>query len=485
MKPSIKQEAIYDVWENEEFNLLINAVAGSGKTTTILELVKRCQYKTLFLAFNKSIQEEIQSKLESRGLKQGKAMTVHSLGLAAIRAKCKVEVKKGKNWSILKKIEKKHSNIFGRLDFMDRLRLGYSLMDMNDVSRLFLTDDLEEIEKYMFSMDKSMAKHKSLGLIWESWREFRAESYEGKYIVIDFIDMIYVPVKFNLHIPIDPYYLMIDECQDLNLCQHRLVDKLISQTVHRWVAVGDRNQAIYGFSGAVGSSFDMFLQKDNVKEMPLDLCYRCAPNIVEEANHVFDCMEAFQEEEGIVEEIDVVQNIKPNSMVICRNTNPLIKLFFELISLGKPAYIKGEDILGSIKNFLKPYSVMSLSRAYLEMEDKLDKLIREEGEDSYPVYKFKENMDNFRMTAVNIAANQGTVKGLLLEIERIFEKKDNAVELCTIHKSKGLEADVVYILNEELIPSKFALSPQQQLQERNLKYVARTRAKKELYYLSN
>lgn len=485
MQPSARQQAIYDVWDNENYNLLINAVAGSGKTTTILQLVEKCEYKTLFLAFNKSIQQEIQAKLESRGLKQGKALTIHSLGLSAIKNKYKFEVKKGKNWSILKKIEKLHSSIFGRMDFMDRLRLGYSLMDMNDVSRLFLTDDLEEIEKYMFAMDKSMARNKNLELIWKSWVNIRDESYESKYITIDFIDMIYLPVKKELYIPIDPYYLMIDECQDLNLCQHKLVDKLISQTVQKWVAVGDRNQAIYGFSGAVGSSFDMFLQKDNVKEMPLDVCYRCATNIVKEANDVFDCMEAFQEEEGIVDEVQVPQEIKDNSLVICRNTSPLIKLFFELISLGKPAYIKGEDILGSIKNFLKPYSVMSLTRAYLEMEDKLTELIRDEGEDSYPVYKYGENMDNFRMTAVNLADNQGTVKGLLLEIEKIFEKKDNAIELCTIHKSKGLEADVVYILNEELIPSKFAFSPQQMLQERNLKYVARTRAKKEMYYLSN
>ena len=61
---------------------------------------------------------------------------------------------------------------------------------------------------------------------------------------------------------------------------------------------------------------------------------------------------------------------------------------------------------------------------------------------------------------------------------------ESAVILCTIHKSKGLEAKVVYILNEFLIPSKFAKSPSQLEQEQNLKYVARTRATEELYYLN-
>jgi superfamily II DNA or RNA helicase len=87
MIASQKQEAIYHVWRNESSNILINAVAGSGKTTTLLQLVEYCRHRTLFVAFNKSVQEEIQTRLTDRGLKQGKAMTIHSLGLKAIKSK--------------------------------------------------------------------------------------------------------------------------------------------------------------------------------------------------------------------------------------------------------------------------------------------------------------------------------------------------------------------------------------------------------------
>jgi superfamily I DNA/RNA helicase len=75
---------------------------------------------------------------------------------------------------------------------------------------------------------------------------------------------------------------------------------------------------------------------------------------------------------------------------------------------------------------------------------------------------------------------------IILELDSMFKSIDDstAITLCTIHKSKGLEANIVYILNEFLIPSKFAKSPMQLEQERNLKYVARTRAKEELYYLN-
>ena len=56
--------------------------------------------------------------------------------------------------------------------------------------------------------------------------------------------------------------------------------------------------------------------------------------------------------------------------------------------------------------------------------------------------------------------------------------------MCTIHKSKGLEHDTVYILNEFLIPSKYAMLEEQLIQENNLKYVARTRAKENLIFLN-
>ena len=75
---------------------------------------------------------------------------------------------------------------------------------------------------------------------------------------------------------------------------------------------------------------------------------------------------------------------------------------------------------------------------------------------------------------------------IIAELEYMFKTIDDseAITLCTIHKSKGLEANVVYILNEFLIPSKFAKSSVQLEQEQNLKYVARTRAKEEMYYLN-
>jgi superfamily I DNA/RNA helicase len=495
MTPSIKQEAIYDCWRTEDSNILINAVAGSGKTTTLLELLRMCRHRTLFLAFNKSIQTEIQDIININNLGQGKAMTMHSLGLQAIKHYYKkFRINNNKNYELVKIIQEEHKLLFKELKWEDKVKLSYTLMDMNDVSRIYLTDDIELIRSHMIGMDKNFFDIKFEGrsiinILWEDFLNLREQRYKLRPIEIDFHDMIYIPVKENLTIPIYPYYLMVDEAQDLNIAQHALINKLLSQgTIRRWIAVGDKNQAIYGFSGAYSSSFDKFAQKDNVKQLPLDICYRCPVDVINCANEVYNVMEGFKREPGIVKTISSYTQIKDESMIICRNSSPLFDLYFRLLGDNRKVYIKGEDILGSVIKFLKPYTYKTISVAKSQMSRQLKKLeqdINKSDNDRFKYYKYKSNFEDFLLISNEMCEPYDTINELIQRFKEIFENTDgDAIVLCTIHKSKGLEADVVYIVNEHLIPSKFARSSKQLQQEQNLKYVARTRAKKELYFLN-
>ena len=486
-KASDRQQDIFDTWDTTDDNILINAVAGSGKTTTLLELLTHCKFKTLFLAFNKSVQEEIQSKIDARGLRQGKALTMHSMGLSAIRNHYKrIAIQNGKNFDLIKLVQGSNPKVFKYLKWEDKLKLSYTLMDMNDISRLFMTDDLGEIKKHMLSMDKNFVDHKKIVSLWASLISFREASYKDKVVTIDFNDMIYLAAREKLKIPLDPYYLMIDEAQDLNLAQHKLIENLIAQgDVHKWISVGDRNQSIYGFSGAYTSSFDKFLKMGNVTELPLDICYRCAQNIIDETNEVYDVMEYGTEEKGIVGRVTEVSEVKEESMIICRNTSPIIKLYFKLLSQGTSVYIKGDDILASMVRFLKPYNNMTVAMTKSKLLDKLEDLQKDKSENGrIKLYIFKEDYANFKELVSNTSTDYEIIKVLIEKIQNLFKVKEKAVMLCTIHKAKGLESDIVYILNENLIPSKFAISTEQLKQEQNLKYVARSRAKKELYYLN-
>tara|TARA_R110000796_G_scaffold231853_8_gene349951 strand:+ start:4861 stop:6333 length:1473 start_codon:yes stop_codon:yes gene_type:complete len=487
IQDSERQKSIFHTWMTTGWNLLIMAVAGSGKTTTLLRLLEMCEHRTLFLAFNTSVQQEIQAKIEAKGLLQGKAMTIHSLGLSAIRSWKKYKVNKGKNFVLVKKFQDQKKAYFKYMEWEVKLRLTYTLMDMNDISRLFLTDDVEEIINYGLGAGKHLYVSKDLEELWKEFLVIRNKSYEGKFIEIDFNDMIYLPVVMGLEIPVYPTYLMIDEAQDLNLCQHALIDKIIAQpTLKKWIAVGDRNQSIYGFSGAYSNSFDLFKQKEGVMECPLDICYRCDRRIIDAANDVYNVMQPHSMEPGIVEYVDDPGHIKLRSMVVCRNTNPIIDLYFQLITSGKSCYIEGEDILNSVIRFLKPYDKKQIIFATDAMRSKLYDMSKDESDRGKMLFHmYNQNFLNFqRLVAGLHCTGREPVSKLITEMKNLFVGKKDSIKLCTIHKAKGLEADVVYILNENLIPSKFAITPEQITQEQNLKYVARTRARNELYYLN-
>lgn len=83
MQPSKYQSAIFDFIAKSHGNLLIEAVAGSGKTTTIVESLKLLGdvSSILFLAFNKSIAEELTKRVP----KNVQAKTFHSVCYGAIR----------------------------------------------------------------------------------------------------------------------------------------------------------------------------------------------------------------------------------------------------------------------------------------------------------------------------------------------------------------------------------------------------------------
>lgn len=81
--------------------------------------------------------------------------------------------------------------------------------------------------------------------------------------------------------------------------------------------------------------------------------------------------------------------------------------------------------------------------------------------------------------------NAPTIFALILEIQELFNEARGAdIWLSTIHRAKGLEADRVFIIRPELLPHPLAKGAAEHQQERNLKFVALTRAKKHLFFAS-
>lgn len=508
--PSEKQLQIYKTWAETDKNILIQAVAGSGKTTVILHLISESQGQFYYVAFNKSIKEEVETKFAELNIPdtKAKAMTLHALGLSAVKnALYRIKIEGSKNFKLYKTIEDKIKQQTKGITYEERTRLMFTLFDFIDNSRLFLNDDFDAIYKSLLMMDKIPFDHKNLKKCWEIFLEAREEEYkkdiEKKTVMIDFLDMIYLPARLGLHIPIYPEYLMIDECQDLNLCQHTIINNLINQgDIKKWVAVGDRNQSIYGFTGAYPESFDLFKTRPNVVELPLDICYRCPADVIKSANYVYNVMTGFKKNPGAVteftnismkEDISKITKVfqKNDTLVVCRNKSPLIKLLFALLKQNIAAKLFGDDILSSVMNFLKPFKSDSIEVAQSKIEKELNFLIAKEDKsetEKIKMFVLRENYSNFIAFKTNLSKSPyEIVENLVEQIQSLFDNKGedgSIVKLCTIHKSKGLEASNVIIMNENLIPSKFAKAPSQLVQEKNLMYVARTRSKDSMCFIT-
>ena len=139
-------------------------------------------------------------------------MTLHSLGLLAVKkAFPKWRINNGKNFDLIKKLQDNEKKLFKKMSWENKLKLSYNLMDMNDISRLFLTNDMKEIEGHFESMDKVMSGIPEMDYLWQEFLKLRDATYEQSVVEIDFNDMIYLPVIKNLYIPIDPTYLMVDK----------------------------------------------------------------------------------------------------------------------------------------------------------------------------------------------------------------------------------------------------------------------------------
>lgn len=481
------QQDIFNTYTRTDFNIVIGATAGSGKTTLLIELLKLTPYNThqVFLAFNKSIKEEIEKRIDNLEMDNAKAYTLHSLGMRSLvlHFNKRLEMRENKIWMIAGIVNKNK----WKMEKKDFIKTIVRITQLVDLYRMTLCQCISDIRDVALKLGVDHTLQE-LEYVIDVINEYA--NYNRNPDIIDYTDMVYIPATNNsITIASPAKVIYIDECQDLNLCQHKLVDKLVNQNKARWVAVGDKNQSIYGFSGAHSKSFDLFKDKDNVIEKPLSISYRCPKLIVDEANRVFeDSMEAspFAEDGEIVDD-GKVSEIREGDMVLCRNLRPLIELFFKLIQRGRKCYIKGKDLGKGLVQLIKPFKFNSSSSLMIEMEILLKNKILELNErgidnpKNHPIYiKLTEKINVISCISKNFSTTQQIIEFL----DKIFsDDEKEGVSLSTIHKAKGLENQNVFFLNHHLIPSKYATTSDQKIQEDNLRFVAITRSQDKLTYL--
>ena len=492
--PSEYQEKLFDWVEHGVGNALIKARSGSGKTTTAvssMKLIPKTE-KCLFIAFNKAIAEELNNRLKSR--QNCTARTTHSLGYLMIKRNLgsNIELDEYKyrnyvksniadltttNGEITKRyqVEEYIDNITKLIDYA-RFNLAQSEKEINKIA-----------QKYSIpvSFDECIVAQKCL-----EWGKTNTDT-------IDYTDMIWLPVELSLKPTGLTYdWVFFDEVQDASLCSTQLFLKCIKRG-GRFVCIGDDFQSINQFCGSSEDAFDFIMNYPNTTLFELPMSYRCAKNIVKFANNLVpDIISRENAPDGIIKDNCHIRDIKEGDMVLCRSKAPLVNLYVKLLRKNINCYIKGQDIGTNLINELEKIDKEELNvdltndGVFVRLYDKLfmerNKLMETRGLDYDDATLSSIIMDKYdTINILTILAEKFTTKKELINhIREIFKEDSQGVCLSTVHKAKGLEAENVYILCHSCMPSKLAVHEWEKKQEYNIMYVAYTRAKNLLGFIS-
>lgn len=192
--------------------------------------------------------------------------------------------------------------------------------------------------------------------------------------------------------------------------------------------------------------------------------------------------------EGEVKHLGLYQasDFPASGVILCRNTAPLVAFAYALLQRDVPCRILGRDIGAALSSLVKKLRPINLD----DFLDKLRLWVDREVERCYKEDRSPERVydqaECLRFFVDSLDEDSRTVDSLLAKIDLMFTDEPNVTRLTlsTVHKAKGLEFETVFILDfEKYMPSKYAVQGWQRVQERNLIYVAVTRAKSTLVYI--
>jgi DNA helicase-2/ATP-dependent DNA helicase PcrA len=488
--PSPQQAAFYTWVREGSGSCVLEAVAGAGKTTTLISALSMMTGDVFFGAYNKAIAAELKARVPTDSVAKIDVSTMHAAGFRFWRRVAKnVTIDGDKCRKIFRSASDRNpqykpleSAVLTLVSLAKQAGLGV-LKTANNGAYADLIDH-HDIECPEVVIDGA-ARRNGVDLVIALANRLMKESIALDYDVIDFDDMIFSPLYHNARVW-EHDWVLIDEAQDTNATRRALALRMLKRG-GRLVAVGDPHQAIYGFTGADHDALDLIAAAVNAVRMPLTITYRCPKAVVKVAQQwVSHITAADSAPEGSAIEGDITKLATfatPGDAVLCRFTAPLLTNVYAFIAAGIPAKVEGREIGNGLKALATRWKTGSLTtlQTYLDtyLETECAKLRAKEKESKAVALEDKVTCLTVIMKRAKEKDKKANVDSVLAEIDNLFgDNTKDCVMFSTIHKSKGREWNrVVWLFTG---PSPWARKEWEQQQERNLCYVAVTRAKSEL-----
>ena len=462
------QKDIFDFVKNGQGNAVVEASAGAGKSTTLIKCLDFIdEDKTILMsAFNTDIVSVLKRK--TKDFPNVNCATLHSIGRTMLQRnypKDELTLDELKYKSYLNTNIKSLSSIdtysLSKKDFGRYMKNIETFVNFGRAYLCQTVKDLDIIED-RYGID-TVADEKEVALDVMEYGKTDLSK-------IDFTDMIWLPnVLFCKPIGMKYDWIMLDEVQDLSVCQREIILKCRKINT-RMILVGDKKQCIFSFSSADPQSFEKLKDIPNTITLPLSISYRCAENIVNFAKKLVPSIEPNDEgRHGEIKYNTKIDDIQNGDMVLCRNNAPLMQVYVDLIKQGKKCFIRGKDIGLNMKNAVKTTGMDTLNvkldkdgvfvRLYDELFDAINDIMGKYNvtyADAVETSFVARKLDIIKALET-LSNNINTSKELIDKISDIFsDKKKGGISLSTIHKAKGLEANNVYIVCNSLMPSEMA-----------------------------
>lgn len=501
--PTPEQQAILSAVKSSKDSLMVTAMAGTGKTSTLVMIANELPSQpAIALAFNVTIKKELEKRFPS----YWKIMTLNGLGhLAWMRAlgrDKKINLDERKLGRLISAVFKDFQ-YSGNEDAWSNVRTLVSkamqagIVPSSRPHKGFRPDTPEQWamladENWLVDMGET-----EIGLAREVLTRSVAEGFEG---TISFDDQIYLPVCFNGQFP--RYGLLLgDEVQDWSVMNRVMAQRTCSGKL---ILVGDPRQSIYSFRGADSDSMTRLRKlREKWIDLPLSVTFRCPKVIVDRqqghapgftAFHSNKIGEVYKHQKWLPDQGGKPEPEGPHSWswswveqlsgqgsiaILCRNNAPLLKIAFKLLRQNTAVTMLGRDIgktLIAVSKKVLPDDDMTAVECVETVglwRTNQVALANANGQEE----KVSALHDQAEcLLAVIEGARAETASAIRWYLKELFERSSGHVVISTIHRSKGLEWSTVLHLDPWRIPSKHAMqNPIQMQQELNLRYVCETR----------
>ncbi len=483
MKWTKEQQAIIEA----KGDLRVNAIAGSGKTSTLIEYAANqpTNKRLLYLAFNSSVQSEAYHKFKAKGLRNVFAKTAHSLAKREI-------IDKG-NYELQGDGYKAHQ-IADILQLKGKAKDYYVYILATHV-RNFIAYFCNSTASSFDELDYTESINDPTALLFALSNEKYITRYTKRFYELMDTGKIavthdYYLKKFQLNNPILNFdYILFDEGQDASPA---MLDVFLKQNCTK-VIVGDTHQQIYSWRYAVNS-----LEKVDFPTLHLSNSFRFNKEIATLSKHILEYKKAID----VSDDCKIVgkgtnKETKLKAIIARTNVQLLSEAFYYLIEsqVVNKIYFEGGfnsyTFAGSGASLWDVYNLYEGNHKYIR--DKMIKSMASIGElQSYIkqtgdlelhliveiILKYKTDFPNILKKIGNHCVHQS-------------DRENADLVFTTAHRSKGMEYDVVKVCNdfidwEEVVkelngPESVSLDKKALNEEINLLYVSATRTKNILY----